>query len=65
MKDKVLLLFASIVASVMAWGFWRYTEEYGFLIIQTIVLLSLFADNYRLRRMLRKHNINVRADFQR
>jgi hypothetical protein len=57
MKDQGLLLLAGIVAAGAAWAFWRYIGEYGALVIQTIVIISLFADNYRLRRILREHGL--------
>ena len=64
MKDGTQLLLAGAVVSIVVWGFWRYTGEYGFLIMQAIVLFSLFADNYRLRKILRKHNISLPEDFR-
>lgn len=38
----------------MAWAFWYFLGKYGFVIVTIITMAGLVADNYRLRRLLRR-----------
>lgn len=53
-KDNWLLLFCALVCSGMAWVFWHFLGEHGFVVLMAVVMLALVADNYRLRRRLRR-----------
>lgn len=53
MKDDLLLIITATVVSLLAWVFWRFLGQDGFTVISTILLLSLFLDNIRLRRKLK------------
>jgi hypothetical protein len=53
MKDRLLLLAASIACSLSAWAFWRYAGDAGFGVLSTLFLVTAVVDNFRLRRQLR------------
>ena len=54
MKDSLLLLLTASCASLVAWLFWHLTGSSGSDVLAMIVITTLFADNLRLRRKLRK-----------
>lgn len=56
MKDDVLSLVTGIFLAASAALFWRILGVYGFGIIVTVILLTLVADNARLRRQLREQS---------
>lgn len=51
-KDSFLLLLAGIFCAGLAWVFWYFLGNDGFVVITLISILGLGADNYRLRRRL-------------
>jgi hypothetical protein len=53
MKDRLLLLAASIACSLLAWAFWHYLGGDAPSALVTIMLVVVVADNARLRRQLR------------
>lgn len=54
MKDAILLLATGVAASGLAWAFWSYLGQHAFEVLTTIFILTLAADNVRLRRKLRQ-----------
>ena len=53
-KDRLALFLCALLCAGMAWVFWYLLEKDGFVVITVIALLGLLADNYRLRRQLRR-----------
>jgi hypothetical protein len=53
MRDRLLLLAASIACSLLAWAFWHYLGSDGFGVLNTLFLVAAVVDNFRLRRQLR------------
>ena len=54
MKDPLLLLATGAGISVVAWAFWHYFGSDAFSTLNTVVLVGVVADNFRLRRQLRE-----------
>lgn len=54
MKDEFLLLATGLVASGLAWAFWSYLGQHAFEVLTTVFVLTLAADNVRLRRKIRQ-----------
>ncbi|HBG06218.1 MAG: hypothetical protein A2075_00725 [Geobacteraceae bacterium GWC2_58_44] len=54
MKDSLLLLLTASYASIVAWSFWHSAGQNGFDLLAILVMTTLFADNVRLRRKLKK-----------
>lgn len=54
MKDEVLLLLSAIACALGAWAFWRYLAADAIVVLMMLALLSVVADNLRLRRKLRE-----------
>jgi hypothetical protein len=54
MKDALLLLATGVACSLAAWAFWHYLGNDAFGTLNTLVLVGLVADNFRLRRKLRE-----------
>ncbi|WP_455920846.1 hypothetical protein [Pseudomonas putida] len=55
MKDSLLLLITAVVVSFLAWAFWGHMGQEGFVLLNCVVIVSLMADNYRLRRQLKRN----------
>jgi len=55
MRDSLLLLLAACCASAVAWSFWHFTGKNGFDVLAILVMATLFAENLRLKRRLRKY----------
>lgn len=53
MKDTLLLLATGVACSLVAWAFWHYLGNEAFSTLNTLVLVGVVADNFRLRRKLR------------
>lgn len=53
MKQALSLLIATLLCGV-AWAFWHYAGTNAFDIFTVFALLTLAADNFRLRRALKK-----------
>lgn len=56
MKDSLLLLVTGAGVSLAAWAFWHYLGNDAFGVLSTVILVAVAADNFRLRRELRKRN---------
>ncbi len=54
MKSEVLFLVFGVAAAGAAWAFWYSLGDYGALVLLSIAVLSLLADNRRLRKSLRE-----------
>lgn len=54
MKDSFSLLLAGVVIAVVAWGFWHFLWADGFAVLNIVALVLLVADNFRLRRQLKR-----------
>ena len=55
MKDSALLLVCALGMSLLVWAILHYLGNDAFLLMSTVMLISLGVDNYRLRRALAKH----------
>lgn len=53
-KDNLSLLLWALICSGSAWAYWHFSGEYGFAVLTIVALLGLVADNYRLRKLLRR-----------
>ena len=56
MKDSILLLITALVVAASAQFFWSHMGEEGFAFLNFIFLVGLMADNYRLRRRLKRQS---------
>jgi hypothetical protein len=57
MKDRVFLVLAALIVAAAAWSFWHYLGADAWpvlLLLLLLALVSVSADNYRLRRLLRR-----------
>jgi len=54
MKDGLSLLLAGLACAAVAWAFWHYAGEGASFLMLIVVLLSVVADNWRLRRELER-----------
>ncbi|UMR29268.1 hypothetical protein MJ904_19580 [Massilia sp. MB5] len=54
MKDRISLLLAAAVCAGGAWAFWHFLGANAADALLTMVVLTLTADNVRLRRKLRR-----------
>jgi hypothetical protein len=54
MKDRLLLILAALVMAAVAWSFWHYLGQDAWPVLLLLALVSVIADNYRLRRTLRQ-----------
>lgn len=54
MKDNASLLIAGIICAVCAWMFWYFFGSDAADVMVVIALLMVMADNFRLRKLLRK-----------
>lgn len=51
--DRIYLLIAGVLCAGVSWAFWHYAGASGFDILSTVFLVTIAADNIRLRRLLR------------
>jgi uncharacterized membrane protein YfcA len=56
MKDSIFLLVAGLILAYLGWTIWHYLGDDAPWAITTIMLISVVADNVRLRRQLRSQN---------
>lgn len=54
MKDQIWLLLCGLGCAIAAWAYWHYLDTYAAPILILTALVSLLADNIRLRRKLRE-----------
>jgi hypothetical protein len=59
MKDSLLLLTTGAGVSLVAWAFWHYLGNDALSTLNTVVLVGVVADNFRLRRQLRVRGAKV------
>lgn len=45
-KNFLLLLLLGFVLSGLAWAFWYYTQQAGFYILGTLLVIGLLLDSY-------------------
>ncbi len=56
MKDRIQLLFVSLIFAALAWAFWRVAGRDGFLILIALANFGLISENCRLKRALLERN---------
>lgn len=54
MRDSIVLLVAGVIVAAVAWVFWNVLGADGFAVLNIVALVVLLADNFRLRRQLRR-----------
>jgi hypothetical protein len=52
MKDSVFLVVAAVACSSGAWAFWHYLGSDALTSLLILALVSVIADNIRLRRQI-------------
>ena len=58
--DRIALILTAIACALGAWAFYRYTGQWAGPIIMTVVIVGLFVENHRLRKLLAAHGIESR-----
>ena len=53
-RDRILLIAAALAISLAAWAFWYYLGQHAFDVLILLALICAMADNWRLRRALRR-----------
>lgn len=53
--DRAALISVALVCASLAWLFFAGTGQWSTLILQAIVLVTLVADNRRLRKELKRY----------
>jgi hypothetical protein len=56
MKDRLLLLAAATGSCAAAWTIWHYLGREALDVLLMLALVSVAAENRRLRRMLRQQS---------
>lgn len=59
MKDSLLLLATGAGVSLVSWAFWHYLGNDALSTLNSIFLVGVVADNFRLRRQLRARGTKV------
>lgn len=54
MKRPVLLVLTAAIIALASWMFWRYLDDEAFQVLTIVLLISVAADNHRLRRQLKR-----------
>lgn len=54
MKDAALLLLMGSGLALLSWAFWHFLGSNAFEAFTLAVMILLGADNFRLRKMLKK-----------
>jgi len=54
MRDRILLIVGALAGSALAWSFWHYLGQEALNAMLLLALVSVIADNWRLRRALRQ-----------
>lgn len=58
--DKVLLVLAALVCVAVAWALIHFLGRWFFLALAVVVFVSLYANNTKLRAMLRERGVDLR-----
>lgn len=56
LKDQLLLLAAGLGCAFVAWAIFHFAGDQAWLLIVTLTLIGVSADNARLRRRLRRRD---------
>ena len=54
MKDRVQLIAVALASALAAWAFWHFLGADAFDVLVLVALICTAADNWRLRRALRR-----------
>ncbi len=54
MKDQIWLILCALGCAAVAWAFWHYLDNHAVSVLTLIAMVSVVADNLRLRRKLRE-----------
>lgn len=54
MKGPVFMLLMAAIIALASWIFWRYLGDEAFQVLTIVMLISLAADNHRLRQQLKR-----------
>lgn len=54
MKNRILLALTALACALAAWAFWHYLDRNAFDVLILLALVCAMADNWRLRRALRR-----------
>jgi hypothetical protein len=55
--DRIALMLTAIACALGAWAFYRYIGQWSGPIILTIVIVGLFLENHRLRKLLAERGV--------
>ena len=58
--DRGLLLLTSVILAGVAWAALHYLRDAYFSVSTTVLIVVLFAENVRLHKLLREHDISTR-----
>lgn len=58
--DRALLLLTSVILAGVAWATIHYLGDSYFSVSTTVLIVVLFAENWRLHKLLREHGISTR-----
>jgi hypothetical protein len=54
MRDQFWLIVCALGCAAAAWAFWHYLDSHAVNVLALIAMVSVVADNLRLRRKLRE-----------
>jgi hypothetical protein len=54
MKDSIALLVTGVIVAALSWAFWHYAGENASSIFSAVIIMALWLDNIRMRKLLRK-----------
>ena len=63
MKDRFALIAAATVFSILAWVFWHYLGNDAFDVLMLIFIIVFAADNYQLRKKIKKNRSEPSNQF--
>ncbi len=58
--DRALLLLTSVILAGVAWATIHYLGDSYFSVSTIVLIVVLFAENWRLHKLLREHGISTR-----
>ncbi|MEM5338456.1 hypothetical protein [Paraburkholderia azotifigens] len=62
MTDKITLIVVACVCAAGAWALLHYSGQYFFPVITIVAVACFYADNRRLRALLKKNGIGPRSN---